>query len=124
MPTTFRPPAKLTTFRKIAAGMWVGANDPQIYGTMEVDATQILKTIEKLRAETGMKITITHLVARAVALLFKKYPETNAKVRWWGKLEVRNSVDLFLQVALDDGEDLSGARIDDADRKTAIDLAR
>ncbi len=124
MATTFRKDPKPSTFRKVAAAMWVASNDPQIYGVMDIDATPLLKTVERLREKTGLKITITHIVARAVALLFARYPECNAKVRWWGKIELRNSIDVFLQVAVDDGADLSGARIEDADKKGAVDLAR
>lgn len=124
MATTFRKDPKPSTFRKVAAAMWVSANDPQIYGAMDVDATALLKTVERLRAASGIKITITHLVARAVAMLFAKYPEVNAKVRWWGRIMLRNSVDVFLQVSVDGGQDLSGARVENADRKSALDLAR
>ncbi|HVY62834.1 MAG TPA: 2-oxo acid dehydrogenase subunit E2 [Planctomycetota bacterium] len=123
MPTTFHADRSPSTFRKIAAAMWNAPNDPTIYGSIDVDATPILAAVEKVRA-TGAKITVTHFVARAAALLYRKYPEMNAKVRYWGKIELRDSIDLFLQVALDDGKDLSGVRIENADRKSAVELAQ
>jgi pyruvate dehydrogenase E2 component (dihydrolipoamide acetyltransferase) len=91
---------------------------------MDLDATPLLAAIEKVRADTGVKVTVTHMVARAVALAFAKHPEMNARVRFWGKVELRSTVDLFLQVAMEGGQDLSGARIDAADKKGAIALAR
>jgi pyruvate dehydrogenase E2 component (dihydrolipoamide acetyltransferase) len=122
MPTNFRADPEVSTFRKIAAAMWRAPNDATIYGSVDVDAGPILAAIEKLKAD-GKKVTVTHFVAKAVAGIFKKYPEANAKVRFWGKVELRDSIDLFLQVAMDDGKDLSGARIETADRKSAVELA-
>jgi pyruvate dehydrogenase E2 component (dihydrolipoamide acetyltransferase) len=86
---------------------------------MDVDATAALAF---LKAQ-DTKLTITHLVARAVAVALAEQPELNAKVRFWGKLEQRTSVDVFVTVATPGG-DLSGARIDDADRKSLGELAR
>jgi pyruvate dehydrogenase E2 component (dihydrolipoamide acetyltransferase) len=124
MPPTFTPDPSPSSFRKIAAAMWQVPNDPQIYGTLDIEATDLLRTLEKVRAATGVKLTITHIVARAVALVFQRYPEVNAKVRWWGKIVLRSTVDLFLQVAVEGGKDLSGVKIDEADKKSALDLAK
>jgi pyruvate dehydrogenase E2 component (dihydrolipoamide acetyltransferase) len=124
MPTSFTPDREASTFRKIAAAMWAPPNDPTIYGVLDVDAVPVLAAVERLRASTGAKVTVTHVVARCVALLFQRYPEVNAKVRWWGKIERRNQVDVFIQVATEGGRDLSGARIQDADKKGIVELAR
>ena len=105
-----------SSFRRMAAGMWKNPTDPTIYGAMDLDVTQTLAFIEQHRERTGEKLSITHLVAHAVAQAFVRHPELNAKVRYWGKLERRTSVDLFVSVSTEGGKDLSGARIDDADR--------
>jgi len=99
MPTEFFRPAELSTFRRIAAAMWRHPTDPTIYGVMDVDMTATLPYIERFRAETGQRLTITHLVARAVAGVFARHPELNAKVRFGGRIEQRRSVDLFVSVA-------------------------
>jgi len=98
--------------------MWRAPSDPSIYGQMDVDATKALAFL----AQQAERVTITHLVARAVALALRDQPELNAKVRFWGRLEQRQSIDLFVTVAT--GRDLSGARIDEADTKSLTQLAR
>lgn len=122
MTTEFEPFPSPSAFRKLAAGMWRAPNDPTIYGAMDVDATAALAHVAKLRAE-GTRVTITHLVVRAVALAIAQNPDVNAKVRFWGKLERRKSVDVFVQASTDGGRDLSGARIVNADQKSLLSLA-
>jgi pyruvate dehydrogenase E2 component (dihydrolipoamide acetyltransferase) len=116
--TRFTPVENPSSFRRMAAGMWRSPRDPSIYGQMDVDATASLAFL----AEQPGKVTVTHLVARAVALALRDQPELNAKVRFWGRLERRETIDLFVTVAA--GGDLSGARIDRADGKSLAELAR
>lgn len=109
-----------STFRRIAAGMWGRPSDPSIYGSMDLDATELLELVAAFRKSTGKRLTVTHVVASAVAHAFAKHPHLNTKIRLGGRIERRESVDLFVSVAADGGKDLSGARIADADR---LDLA-
>jgi pyruvate/2-oxoglutarate dehydrogenase complex dihydrolipoamide acyltransferase (E2) component len=113
----FTPVEGASSFRRMAAAMWRSPSDPSIYGSMDVDATAALAFM----AAQPTKITITHLVARAVALALRAQPELNAKVRFWGRLEQRATIDVFVTVAT--GGDLSGARIDRADEKSLAELA-
>jgi len=119
----FVPLEKPTSFRRIAAAMWQKANDPTIYGALDLDATALLAFLERYRESRGVKLTPTHVVARALALALRDMPEINAKVRFWGKLERRTTVDLFLQVSAEGGRDLAGARIERADEKSIGDFA-
>ncbi len=119
----FTPQEDVSSFRRMAAGMWRSPSDPSIYGSMDVDATASLAFLRDHGERTGCKITITHLVARAVALALRDQPELNAKIRFWGRLEQRASVDVFVTVATDGNKDLSGARIDAADTKSLVELA-
>lgn len=116
--TRFTPVEDASSFRRMAAAMWRSPSDPSIYGSMDVDATPALAF---LRAQP-VKLTITHLVARAVAIALRAQPELNAKVRFWGKLERRATIDVFVTVAT--GGDLSGARIDRADETSLVELAQ
>lgn len=115
--SAFKPIEDASSFRRMAAAMWRSPSDPSIYGSMDVDATPALAFL----ATQPTKITITHLVARAVALALRAQPELNAKVRFWGRLEQRATIDVFVTVAT--GGDLSGARIDRADEKSLVELA-
>lgn len=116
MPSTFQPAQKTSTFRQLAASMWGRPSDPTIYGFVDVDMTQANRFIEEHRAATGKKLTVTHLVTRAVARAYAKHPELNAKVRFGGRVEERSSVDLLVSVSTGGGKDLSAARVEDADK--------
>lgn len=120
--TRFTPVDDAPSFRRMAAAMWGRPRDPSIYGSLDVDATAALAFLAEHARATGTKLTVTHLVARAVALALRDQPELNGKVRFWGRLEQRASVDVFVTVAT--GRDLSGARIERADEKPLATLAR
>jgi pyruvate/2-oxoglutarate dehydrogenase complex dihydrolipoamide acyltransferase (E2) component len=124
MTVCFSTPDETSTFRRIAASMWSRPNDPSIYGFIDVDVSETLQFIEDYRAQTGEKLTITHVVAQAVARAFAQHPELNAKVRFGGRVEQRDQVDLFLSVATAGGRDLSGVKIEQADRLPLSDLLR
>ena len=121
--TSFKPFEDVSTFRRMAAAMWQRPRDPSIYGSMDLDATAALAFLAAQR-DQPVKITITHLVARAVALALRAQPELNGKVRFWGRLEQRATVDVFVTVATEGARDLSGARIERADEKSLVELAR
>jgi pyruvate/2-oxoglutarate dehydrogenase complex dihydrolipoamide acyltransferase (E2) component len=53
-----------------------------------------LAFVDQVREEWGVQVTVTHLVAKALAIAIARHPETNAKVRFWGKLEQRKTVDI------------------------------
>jgi pyruvate/2-oxoglutarate dehydrogenase complex dihydrolipoamide acyltransferase (E2) component len=118
----FVPFEGASSFRRMAAAMWSRPSDPSIYGSMDSDATPVLALIREHEA-SGVKLTVTHVVARAVALALREQPEINGKVRFWGRLERRTSVDVFVTVATAGNRDLSGARIDDADGKSLVTIA-
>ena len=124
MTTQFKPLEDVSSFRRMAAAMWQRPRDPSIYGSMDVDATDALAFLVEHQRATGARLTITHLVARAVAVALRGQPEINGKVRFWGRLEQRESIDVFVTVATDGNRDLSGARIERADEKSLVELAR
>ena len=119
----FRKLHKVSTWRRLALHAWDAPKDPTVYGVVEVDATDALLFIEELRAKSGVKITITHLVGHAVAKAIKARPEVNAIVRF-GNLYQRETVDVFFQVAFEGGENLAGHKVERADEKTVVDIAR
>jgi pyruvate/2-oxoglutarate dehydrogenase complex dihydrolipoamide acyltransferase (E2) component len=114
-PPRFFPVADASSFRRIAASMWRGPADPSIHGVLDLDATAALAYVERFRAQTGRRLTVTHLVAAAVAEAIRRQPALNVKVGAMGRLLARDRVDLFVSVAADGGKDLSGVRIGGAD---------
>ena len=67
-----------STFRKLAASMWVAPNDPHIFGFLDVDMIVPLAFAERHGQEHGCKLTVTHMVVRAVAMGLARHPELNA----------------------------------------------
>lgn len=115
---------RLSAWRKVALGTWATAKDPSVYGMLELDAEPLLRHIEKLRSETGVRVTLTHLVGRALGIVLHKHPELNC-VRRLGKLYPRRTVDIFFQVATDEaGEDLTGMVVREINKKSLVDVAK
>lgn len=120
---------KLSSWRKISLATWKTSYDPSIYGNLEVNATEAIDLIREIRETTGVKVTLTHLVIKAIARALASYPELNALIRH-NYLYQRDSVDIFVQVFhYEEGKkqgkpDLSGVKISQADQKSLIEIAR
>ncbi len=129
----------VASFRKIAIGTWRTAYDPSVYGTMEMKMDAAMDYIHRYREATGKRLTVTHMVARAVAQCFKETPDANAILRF-NRLYLRKTIGVFMQVVMtDQGSDkidLSGVTIydvadkdigeviDDVEKKVALVRAR
>jgi pyruvate dehydrogenase E2 component (dihydrolipoamide acetyltransferase) len=108
----------------VAIGTWRSAGDPSVYGMVDMDVGPALAYLEKIRAATGERLTLTHFVGKAVAMTLARHPQINCILRM-GRLYPRRNVDVFFQVASDEtGQDLSGMTIRNADRKSIPELAR
>jgi pyruvate/2-oxoglutarate dehydrogenase complex dihydrolipoamide acyltransferase (E2) component len=114
----------ISPFRKIAIGTWQNAYDPSIHGHMTLRADRMLAYIEAFRQQTGQKLTVTQVVAKATALALKACPEANAFLRF-NTLYIRKNIDVSVLVMMDDGHgniDLSSAKIEKADQKPLTDI--
>lgn len=120
------PKEEVSSFRKIAIGTWQTAYDPTVYGTMRIRMDKALQYIERFREVHGVRLTVTHLVAKAIAEGLKKCPDANAILRF-NKIYLRKQVTLsVLVVQTDQGDgkvDLTAARIADADQKSLKQMA-
>src|SRR5688572_12694856 len=123
MASKFRPLERLSTWRRLAVHAWGPPADPTVYGTMEIDVTRTLAWLERTRATSGVKVTLTHLVGKAAALAIRERPELNGIIRR-GRIYLRDTVDVFFQVAFEGGEDLSGVKVSRADDKSVVEIAR
>lgn len=117
-------PLRLTAWRKIAIGTWHKPGDPSVYGFMDVEIEPGLAYIEKIRKETGLRITLSHYMAKVMAELYRRHPDLNCVLRL-GRLYPRKTIDVFFQVATDpEGLDLTGMVVRSADRKPIPEIAR
>ncbi len=123
----YRGPARESTWRKIAIASWGKTVDPTIYGFLDVDAEGMKRRMAALR-ERGIRVTPTHVVARACAVMLERHPDVNVTLRGRRAWQ-RSSVDVFLQVAVP-GEDgvgsteLSGVKIEGAQDLSLEAIAR
>lgn len=113
---------KLRGWRRIANAMWGPPNDPQIYGALEIEATKLQHFMDTCKSH-GHKITPTHLVGRAIGHMLRDVPELNVRIVG-GHIVPRESADVFFITAVEGGRDLSGVKIERADEKTVVEIAR
>src|SRR6188508_1429492 len=98
--------SRLRGWRRVATAMWQAPNDPQIYGALDVDATNAQRFIAAAQAH-GQRITPTHLVGRAVSRALLEVPDLNVRIVGMRAIP-RPSIDIFFITAVDAGNDLSG----------------
>ncbi len=113
---------RLSGWRKLAASAWSRPMDPQFFGDMDVDAESLLAYIEDTRRTGGEHVTMTHLVGRAVAHGLATVPALRVRIAH-GRVYERQSIDVFFIVATRGGRELTGVKVADADRKTAVEIA-
>ncbi len=114
---------KIDGWRKIAAATWGNPNDPQIFGDLELDASATLDFVEDAREATGTRVTMTHMVGKALAVAFGENPDLNVRL-YRGHFVPRETVDIFFIVSAGKGLDLSGVKVREADEKPVIEIAR
>jgi pyruvate dehydrogenase E2 component (dihydrolipoamide acetyltransferase) len=115
----------VSSFRKIAIGTWRTAYDPSVYGTMELRMDDAIRYIHEFREKTGKKLTVSHLMAKAAAMVLKECPDANAILRW-NRVYLRKRIGIFFQVVMtDEGAhkvDLSGATVYDVEQKSLLEI--
>ncbi len=117
-----------STYRQLAANVWAAPSDPHVYGSLEVRSERLEAWIAKKRLESGEKVTVSHAVARGLALVIQKHRDLNALVRL-GSLYQRRDVDIFMQIVVEDTEhigktDLSGVKIKNAETVDVVSMGR
>ena len=97
----FRRARKVPAWRKLALGTWSMPSSPAAYGMLDLDCEAALAWCVRAREASGEKVTLTHLVGKAVAVAIASAPETNGFASF-GRLMLRDTVDVFFQVAFFD----------------------
>lgn len=102
-------------------GSWKTVGDPSVYGSLSLQMDEALRYMEDYRATTGRRLTVTHMMGKAVAAALEKMPDANAILRF-NRPYLREDISIFFQVVMKDpntGEiDLSGTVVHNADQKT------
>ena len=123
MARLFRPLEPFKGWRKLAVHTWSPPRDPSTYALVDVPMAAAIAYCDRLRAESGVHVTVTHLTVKGVALALAQFPQMNGIVSR-GRIMLRDSVDIFMQVATSGGAELSGLKIANADRKSVLEIAR
>jgi pyruvate dehydrogenase E2 component (dihydrolipoamide acetyltransferase) len=115
----------LSIFRRVALGTWKTVGDPSVYGSLTLHMDEAMRYRDEFRAKTGKRLTITHMMAKAVGCTFEAMPDANAILRF-GHPYLRDEIGVFFQVASTDettGEiDLSGITIRKPNEKSLEDI--
>jgi len=115
----------VSSFRKIAIGTWRTAYDPSVYGSIELRMDEAIRYIQQFREKTGKKLTVSHMMAKAAAMVLKECPDANAILRW-NRVYLRKRIGIFFQVVMtDEGSDkvdLSGATLYDVEQKSLVEI--
>jgi pyruvate dehydrogenase E2 component (dihydrolipoamide acetyltransferase) len=89
----------LSPFRRIAIGTWRTPMDPQIYGTLKLRMEPALAYIEDVRRRTGQRVTVTHMVVKAIGAALAACGDANVVLRG-SRPYRRRGVDVSVLVAV------------------------
>lgn len=110
-----------TPFRHISLGTWRTAYDPSIYGSVTLRMDDALRYLDRFRAATGQRLTVTHMMAKVMGAVLEGVPDANAVLRF-NRVYLRRDIGVFFQVAIEDpvtgAIDLSGVKVDAPHRKS------
>jgi len=107
--------------RKTAISTWTQSEDGTIFAKLSVDMTNAQSFINTLRDDKGQKITVTHLVGKAIGLALRKHPGINGRLLF-GKFIPNNTVDVCFLVATAGGKNLAPKTIRNIDTKSIEDI--
>ena len=111
-----------SSWRKTALTIYKKPVDSKIFGSVEIDITDLEKYIAKKR-KSGIKITLTHFFLVATARAIKEQvPELNTYVKR-GNIYSNNQVDATVSVLLQNGE-MGSVKMQNVDKLTLKESAK
>jgi len=87
-----------------------------------IDATAVLAHVERLRQESGVDVTVTHVVGAALGRVLREIPEIRARVVF-GRIVPFSTCDVGFAVDIAGGADLAPHKVERADEKTTVEIA-
>jgi pyruvate/2-oxoglutarate dehydrogenase complex dihydrolipoamide acyltransferase (E2) component len=101
-------------WRRVAAAIYKKPTDSKIFGSVELDVTDLEAFIQEKRKE-GLKITLTHMFTLLVARgLREAVPELNCYIRR-GKPKYRPHVEAAVSVLIKNGSEMGSVKVPHAD---------
>jgi len=80
-------------------------------------------TLKKFRKATGEKLTITHVVGKAIGLAYRLAPDLNGRIVL-GRFIPHKEISLCFLVVLEDGKNLSRVLIKNIDKKSLTEIIK
>ncbi|MHA7629505.1 2-oxo acid dehydrogenase subunit E2 [Corallococcus sp. M7] len=117
-----KPKRDVSSFRKLAIGSWATAYDPTVYGTLTVRMDAALAWLEAFHQRTGVRLTATHLVLKAMGEALRRCPDANALLRYQ-RIYLRQRITVCAVLPGADQRGLTPVRIEDVDKKSVHELA-
>jgi pyruvate/2-oxoglutarate dehydrogenase complex dihydrolipoamide acyltransferase (E2) component len=122
-PDVRRPAAhKRSQRRKLAVASWSPSRDGRVYTRMEIEASPILEYAASMSAASGVRVTLTHVIGKAVAAGLREVPEFNARVVL-GRVVRNQRVDVGFAVDLAEGTDLAPVTLRAVDSMSTVQIA-
>lgn len=109
-----------TSWRKTASTIYKKPVDSKIFGSVEIDITDLEKYIAEKR-KSGVKITLTHFFLVATARAIKEIPELNTYVKR-GNIYSHEQINATVSVLLQSGE-MGSVKMLNADKLTLTESA-
>ncbi|PIF02344.1 MAG: dehydrogenase [Draconibacterium sp.] len=110
-----------TSWRKVASTIYNKPSDSKIYGSVELDITELEKYISKKR-KSGLKITLTHIITLIIGRALRNdVPELNTYVQR-GKIVPHKGVVAMVSILLPDNT-MGSAKVKNTDQLTLAELA-
>lgn len=116
------PGKMMSVRRKLVIASWTRPTEGNIYGRLNIDATNALRYIEHLRQHSDEKVTISHLVGKACALAMAAAPGLNGRIVF-GRYVPHDTVDITFLVALEGGGNLAKAKVANTVSKSVTQIA-
>ena len=121
-PTPDRASRTAAGRRRLAIASFRPSHDGRVYTRLAVDASPALDYIADTRARSGVQVTLTHVVAAALARGLRDVPETRARVVL-GRAVPLDDCAISFTVDVDGGTDLAPVRVDGVDRLSPAEVA-
>ena len=108
--------------RKIAAATWRPSRDGRIYARLEVDVSPALAYADRVLEESGITVSVTHIVGAALARVLREVPEFRARMVF-GRVVPLETCDIAFAVDIAGGSDLAPIKVRGADTLTPAEVA-
>jgi hypothetical protein len=113
----------VTPKKKGFLSMWQHPSDPQCYGTLKFNITKLERLLDEYSKKVGVKIGLTEFFVKLMAEMIKKFTFLNGNILF-GKFIPRPSVDMSLQVNVNEGKGYELITLRNVDQMSLADIKK